>query len=238
MAQKIYTINGAGQRYSYTIPFANTPDSANGGIAKPGGTLTSSISKVRIGCDQTDRYNYSQGATALIGRFSFTTDNTTAKIELKKLEWNGKFGQAHYAGKNPISQPKCLVTKIELPENYLNIWTQGTSITISNNIKASAENVLVYNDDFSATSHFLDKNTIYYVFVFDTYNYPKGVGNRYFHTGEEGGSLIVTTNETNAVVYIDNGTTFEPYEIYIDNGSSWDLYQAYIDNGSSWEPCG
>lgn len=37
------------------------------------------------------------------------------------------------------------------------------------------------------------------------------------------------------VVYIDNGTTLEPYLVYIDNGMSWDLYLAYIDNGSSWD---
>lgn len=36
------------------------------------------------------------------------------------------------------------------------------------------------------------------------------------------------------LIYIDNGTSFEAYQIYIDNGSSWDLYEPYIDNGSSW----
>ena len=36
------------------------------------------------------------------------------------------------------------------------------------------------------------------------------------------------------VVYIDNGTTFEPYLPYIDNGSTWDLYIAYIDDGTEW----
>lgn len=40
--------------------------------------------------------------------------------------------------------------------------------------------------------------------------------------------------EISGVVYIDNGTTFEPYLVYIDNGSSWDLYLAYVDNGASW----
>lgn len=41
--------------------------------------------------------------------------------------------------------------------------------------------------------------------------------------------------EISGVVYIDNGTTLEPYLVYIDNGTSWDLYLAYIDNGSSWD---
>ena len=38
------------------------------------------------------------------------------------------------------------------------------------------------------------------------------------------------------VVYIDNGSGWDMYEIYIDNGTSWDRYQAYIDNGTSWDP--
>lgn len=40
--------------------------------------------------------------------------------------------------------------------------------------------------------------------------------------------------EISGVVYIDNGTTFEPYLAYIDNGSGWDLYIAYIDDGVNW----
>ena len=40
--------------------------------------------------------------------------------------------------------------------------------------------------------------------------------------------------EISGVIYIDNGTTFEPYLAYIDNGSSWDLYIAYIDDGVEW----
>lgn len=40
--------------------------------------------------------------------------------------------------------------------------------------------------------------------------------------------------EISGVVYIDNGTTLEPYLVYIDNGSSWDLYLAYVDDGTDW----
>lgn len=39
-------------------------------------------------------------------------------------------------------------------------------------------------------------------------------------------------------IYIDNGTSFDMYEVYIDNGTSWDLYMPYIDNGTSWDICG
>lgn len=41
--------------------------------------------------------------------------------------------------------------------------------------------------------------------------------------------------EISGVVYIDNGTTLEPYLAYIDNGDSWDLYLAYIDDGTEWK---
>lgn len=40
--------------------------------------------------------------------------------------------------------------------------------------------------------------------------------------------------EISGVVYIDNGSTFEPYLTYIDNGTSWDLYIAYVDDGTNW----
>jgi len=48
---------------------------------------------------------------------------------------------------------------------------------------------------------------------------------------------ITVTAEKDPVVYIDNGSSFDTYEVYIDNGSSWDRYEAYIDNGSSWDKC-
>lgn len=36
------------------------------------------------------------------------------------------------------------------------------------------------------------------------------------------------------VVYIDNGTTFEPYLTYIDDGTNWNPYLIYIDDGTNW----
>lgn len=40
--------------------------------------------------------------------------------------------------------------------------------------------------------------------------------------------------EISGVVYIDNGTTFEPYLAYIDNGTDWELYLMYVDDGLNW----
>lgn len=44
--------------------------------------------------------------------------------------------------------------------------------------------------------------------------------------------------EISGVIYIDNGTSLEPYLVYIDNGANWDLYLAYIDNGTGWNIVG
>ena len=40
--------------------------------------------------------------------------------------------------------------------------------------------------------------------------------------------------EISGVVYIDNGTTFDPYLAYIDNGTEWQLYLMYVDDGVNW----
>ena len=40
--------------------------------------------------------------------------------------------------------------------------------------------------------------------------------------------------EISGVVYIDNGTTFEPYLAYIDNGTDWEPCLMYIDDGTDW----
>lgn len=42
---------------------------------------------------------------------------------------------------------------------------------------------------------------------------------------------------TRGLVYIDNGSSWDAYQVFIDNGSSWDQYIPYIDNGSSWDQC-
>lgn len=40
--------------------------------------------------------------------------------------------------------------------------------------------------------------------------------------------------EISGVVYIDNGTSFEPYLAYIDDGTNWNLYLMYVDDGIGW----
>lgn len=49
------------------------------------------------------------------------------------------------------------------------------------------------------------------------------------------GTLALTAITPQGLVYIDNGSSWDAYQVYIDNGSSWDRYIPYIDNGSSWD---
>ena len=48
---------------------------------------------------------------------------------------------------------------------------------------------------------------------------------------------IVTTTIKQGLVYLGNGSSFDPYLIYIGNGSDWDLYIPYIGNDSDWDIC-
>lgn len=48
---------------------------------------------------------------------------------------------------------------------------------------------------------------------------------------------IVTTTIKQGLVYLGNGSSFDPYLIYIGNGSGWDLYIPYIGDGSNWDIC-
>lgn len=48
---------------------------------------------------------------------------------------------------------------------------------------------------------------------------------------------IVTTTIKQGLVYLGNGSSFDPYLIYIGNGSDWDLYIPYIGDGSNWDIC-
>lgn len=48
-------------------------------------------------------------------------------------------------------------------------------------------------------------------------------------------STIITYEELNGLVYIDDGVEFRGYQVYIDNGTGWDMYTPYIDNGTSWD---
>lgn len=49
-------------------------------------------------------------------------------------------------------------------------------------------------------------------------------------------AVVTVEVDVGGVVYIGNGTTWEPYQVFIGNGSTWEQYEAFIGNGTTWEP--
>lgn len=81
----------------------------------------------------------------------------------------------------------------------------------------------------------LESDTTYYLILWgdDTGDYSQDycyIGPAKDHT--------VSLDFNQGLVYIDNGTSWDAYEVYIDNGTSWDKYIPYIDDGTSWNLCG
>lgn len=92
-----------------------------------------------------------------------------------------------------------------------------------------------YKYTSEAVSKLLTPNTTYYLYIFAG---GSGVRSAYFpYDGLQYKTELATITVEGAagLVYIDNGSSFEPYQVYVDNGSDWDLYIPYIDNGSDWE---
>lgn len=76
-------------------------------------------------------------------------------------------------------------------------------------------------------------NTKYYFWIFS--NSAKSTLH-YSHFYDTTSKAITVTGGA-GLVYIDNGSGFDAYQIYIDNGTGWDLYTPYIDNGTTWNMC-
>ena len=89
---------------------------------------------------------------------------------------------------------------------------------------------------FNISTDVLKPNTTYYFYLWG-YNSAVAEG-LMLGINTIANHIITVTYEINAVIYIDNGSSFDAYEIWIDNGSTWEQYAAYIDNGSSWDECG
>lgn len=51
----------------------------------------------------------------------------------------------------------------------------------------------------------------------------------------QGNTTIQAIWQPSGLVYIDNGSSFDAYQLFIDNGTSWDQYIPYIDNGTSYD---
>lgn len=102
------------------------------------------------------------------------------------------------------------------------------NFTVSKNVNTI--NTLTINRSLSAGVHYL------YLWTGRTEG-TGSEGHNYMHF-KWFGNTSALYDESSALVYIDNGSSFDACEIWIDNGTGWDQYVAYIDNGSSWDECG
>lgn len=91
-----------------------------------------------------------------------------------------------------------------------------------------------------------------YIYINGYQSSSESTSNAYYNGTSAGGTLssyptmggeatrtlgIRVVYELNGVVYIDNGASFDAYQVFIDNGTSWEQYIPYIDNGSDWDIC-
>ena len=238
MAIKTYTINGAGQRFKYYIPFDKTPDSRNDWPTKPNGTLELSSSSGRIGTITNGIYEEKKGAIAHVMRYQFTTSADPAStITLTSLKWTGSFNHITQEGSNAdLSVPRCLITTNSWPEDKLDIWGYDTKygkvnsgvITISGSTAITSGDVPIYDTDFNQSQ--LEPNTTYYIFVFDNYGYPQNWGERVFRT--ENGSLVVAT-EVEAYTNIKKPSNIKAAPYYVKPGGSLTVTWTKAEGGTN-----
>ena len=76
----------------------------------------------------------------------------------------------------------------------------------------------------------LTPNTTYYLWMF-----PSDTSDGWCYYSLYPNRRNIETSGGAGLVYIDNGSGWDVYQVYIDNGTGWDLYMPYIDNSSGWD---
>ena len=152
-------------------------------------------------------------------RLTFTTDSTTSA---NSVSWslNGNYDSEvglpalrWYIGTDSESHVNAGMTTTEYHGNVTSTNNAG-DYTLS----GSANVILL-------------PNTTYYLWIFPNTTYYN------FYYMVEGRQATVTLSGSAGLIYIDNGTSFDAYQVYIDNGTDWDLYMPYIDDGTDWGLC-
>lgn len=121
-------------------------------------------------------------------------------------------------------------------------YTQGTNISYTINIDGTKYTGTIpdYNGSSTVTLKRGTLNVDHDATGTKTMNFSFNVkdrdGERYTcGSASARGSMPLTPTTGQGLVYIDNGSGWDAYQVYIDNGSSWDRYIPYIDNGSGWD---
>lgn len=163
------------------------------------------------------------GASAVVGvssglnrvaRYSFTSpDIGASSVTLKFTSMWFETG---------VPKPASLYFYIGTdPNSHINAGAESTYTGVLN------VDTNTYTSCSGSADVLLLPNTTYYLFVFPA---TTTFGWYYWQT-----TAAMTSSGGAGLVYIDNGSGFDAYQIYIDNGTSWDLHMPYIDNGSGWD---
>lgn len=183
--------------------------------------ITSGVSQVYAGTSATNSLmvGYSAGKN-YVARYSFKTDANGGS----HVSW--ELPRSSFSGNGTVPPLRWYIGTSS--NSHINAGVSTTtyhgSVTVSDNggfdaFSGSADVVLM-------------PNTTYYLWIF-----PATVTPGYYWLAESDKATLETSGAA-GLVHIDNGGSFESYQVYIDNGSSWDMYIPYIDNGSSWDLCG
>lgn len=89
------------------------------------------------------------------------------------------------------------------------------------------------SDNFTFTGEadvLLLPNTTYYLWVFPGRDDAYGC----YYWNRYNMAPIVETSGSAGVIYLDNGTTVEPYLLCIDDGTDWYLLLLHVEDGSDW----
>lgn len=192
------------------------------GTTKDGGTLI----------DQKTSFTTGQALAEALGK-SLKTGNTTIslyaqwRVNVLTIKYNvngGKVDSNKYYMDNDLICLSSSSSTLEDKWNYNTGHTEGLYNASTFGLTREGYKFAGWKVGSSGTTVF-DQN--------DTSVVPTDLDSNL--TIEDCTVTLYAVWEISGVIYIDNGTEFEPYLVYIDNGSSWDLYIAYVDNGTDWD---
>lgn len=99
------------------------------------------------------------------------------------------------------------------------------------NVVCSAD----YSCNISINTSLLIPNTEYHLVFWASQAVDSEDNNFSFTTSEEEIIVALTYKEIDGIVYIDNLSSYYPYQCYIDNGTAFEPCIIYIDNSTSWK---
>jgi hypothetical protein len=238
---------GANTGYNLTTHTVNSSAFTSGSSH----TVTGNVSVVSGGTIKTYKITISNGTGARIaiqGSYTSTSDGiyvnhgTVLSVSFSYMDGYEKVSQSHNNGSYIITSATTFSATARVKSFTLST-SAGANSTITVNRTSSpkqgastgdlSNGATIYHSDVlkvtfaASTGYGIDTHTV------NGSTFTSGDS----HTVTAAVSVVATAKAL-GLVYIDNGTEFEAYQIYIDNGTGWDLYAPYIDNGTDWDLCG